>query len=96
MLILFIYLFMYLLEKDKLIKLALAAWYLKKLKLEFNKHKMFQSYFWIKLIKKLNKIMTTLPNKNQNGTFNGCNSSFVGRRERKTWALVGLWEAAGL
>ncbi len=32
-------------EKDKLIKLALAAWYLKKRKLEFNKNKMFQSYF---------------------------------------------------
>ncbi len=31
---------------DKLIKLdQLAAWYLKKLKLEFNKYKMFQSYF---------------------------------------------------
>ncbi len=35
----------YLFEKDKLIKLALAAWYFKKQKLEFNKHKMFQSYF---------------------------------------------------
>ncbi len=35
----------YLFEKDKLIKLALAAWHLKKLKLEFNKNKMFQSYF---------------------------------------------------
>ncbi len=35
----------YLFEKDKLIKCALAAWYLKKLKLEFNKNKMFQSYF---------------------------------------------------
>ncbi len=35
----------YLFEKDKLIKLALAAWYLKKQKLEFNKNKMFQSYF---------------------------------------------------
>ncbi len=39
------YLFIYLFEKDKLIKLALAVWYLKKLKLEFNKYKMFQSYF---------------------------------------------------
>ncbi len=91
---------MYLLEKDKLIKLALAAWYFKKQKLEFNKHKMFQSYFWIKLIKKLNKIMTTLPNKNQNGTFNGCNSSFVmGKRERDTGSgRTGgeFWEAAGL
>ncbi len=38
-------LFSYLFEKDKLIKRALAAWYLKKLKLEFNKNKMFQSYF---------------------------------------------------
>ncbi len=37
--------FSYLFEKDKLIKLALAAWYLKNLKLEFNKNKMFQSYF---------------------------------------------------
>ncbi len=53
-------LFNYLFEKDKLIKLALAALYFKKLKLEFNKHKMFQSDFWIKLIKKLNEIMTTL------------------------------------
>ncbi len=43
--ILWRYLFSYLLEKDKLIKLALAAWYLKKQKLEFNKNKMFQSYF---------------------------------------------------
>ncbi len=43
--ILWRYLFSYLFEKDKLIKLALAAWYLKKLKLEFNKYKMFQSYF---------------------------------------------------
>ncbi len=40
-----IYLVIYLFEKDKLIKLALAAWYLKKRKLEFNKYKMFQSYF---------------------------------------------------
>ncbi len=38
-------LFSYLFEKDKLIKRALAAWYLKKQKLEFNKNKMFQSYF---------------------------------------------------
>ncbi len=38
-------LFMYLFEKDKLIKLALAAWYKKKKKREFYKHKMFQSYF---------------------------------------------------
>ncbi len=43
--ILWRYLFSYLFEKDKLIKLALAAWYLKKQKLEFNKNKMFQSYF---------------------------------------------------
>ncbi len=35
----------YLFEKDKLIKRALAAWYLKKQKLEFNKNKMLQSYF---------------------------------------------------
>ncbi len=34
----------YLFEKDKLIKRALAAWYLKKQKLEFNKQRMFQSY----------------------------------------------------
>ncbi len=39
-------LFSYLFEKDKLMKVALAAWYLKKKKkLEFNKNKMFQSYF---------------------------------------------------
>ncbi len=38
-------LFSYLFEKDKLIKLALAAWYFKKQKLEFNEHKMFQSDF---------------------------------------------------
>ncbi len=43
--ILWRYLFSYLFEKDKLIKLALAAWHLKKQKLEFNKNKMFQSYF---------------------------------------------------
>ncbi len=43
--ILWRYLLSYLFEKDKLIKLALAAWYLKKQKLEFNKNKMFQSYF---------------------------------------------------
>ncbi len=43
--ILWRYLFSYLFEKDKLIKLALAAWYLKKQKLGFNKNKMFQSYF---------------------------------------------------
>ncbi len=42
--ILWRYLFSYLFEKDKLIKRALAAWYLKKQKLEFNKNKMFQSY----------------------------------------------------
>ncbi len=44
MLILFSFLF----KKDKLIKhathcLALAAWYFKKQKREFNEHKMFQS-----------------------------------------------------
>ncbi len=38
-------LFVYLFEKDKPIKLALAAWYYNKQKLEFNKNKMFQSYF---------------------------------------------------
>ncbi len=38
-------LIIYLFEKDKLIKRALTAWYLKKLKLKFNKNKMFQSYF---------------------------------------------------
>ncbi len=39
-------LIIYLFEKDKLIKLALAAWYKKKkIKLEFNKQRMFQSYF---------------------------------------------------
>ncbi len=43
--ILWRYLFSYLFEKDKLIKLALAAWHFKKQKLEFNKNKMFQSYF---------------------------------------------------
>ncbi len=60
------YLFSYLFEKDKLIKLALAAWYFKKQKLEFKKHKMFQSYFWIKLIKKRNNDHFAI--KNQNGT----------------------------
>ncbi len=86
------YLFSYLFEKDKRIKLALAAWYLKKkLKLEFNKHKMFQSYFWIKLIKKLNELMTTLLLKTKWKYLNGCNSSFVMLgRERETRAPVGL------
>ncbi len=44
-------LFSYLFEKDKLIKLALAAWYVKKTKFVKKNSK---------LIKKGNKIMTTL------------------------------------
>ncbi len=87
--------FIYLFEKDKLIKLALAAWYLKKQKLEFNKHNIFQSYFWIKLIKKRNELMTTLLLKTKQNYCNGWNSSFImlereRERERKTRALVGL------
>ncbi len=38
------YLVIYL-RRINLIKRALAAWYLKKQKLEFNKNNMFQSYF---------------------------------------------------
>ncbi len=53
---------------------------------------MFQSYFLIKFIKKLNKLMNTLLLKTKRNYLNGCNSSFVmGRRERENDAKGFSW-----